>query len=146
MLADHAHNGATVLFSSHQLDLVEHLCEAVAIVDQGRLVAAGAVEELTRGGQPRLAVRVAHDPEGRWTAQLAPGARVEAVERGTVKVAVGDGVDPDAVLDAARAAGRWSTSRSSAAAFPRCSVRRSADPRFAYEPRLVDADAARRPP
>jgi ABC-2 type transport system ATP-binding protein len=105
VLADHAHNGATVLFSSHQLDLVEHLCEAVAIVDQGRLVAAGAVEELSRGGPPRLAVRVADDPAGRWTAHLPPGARVEAVERGTVKVALDGNVDPDAVLDAARAAG-----------------------------------------
>jgi ABC-2 type transport system ATP-binding protein len=105
VLAEHAHNGATVLFSSHQLDLVEHLCEAVAIVDQGRLVAAGAVEELSRGGPPRLAVRVADDPAGRWTAQLPPGARVEAVERGTVKVSLDGNVDPDAVLDAARAAG-----------------------------------------
>jgi ABC-2 type transport system ATP-binding protein len=105
VLADHAHNGATVLFSSHQLDLVEHLCEAVAIVDHGRLVASGTVEELTRGGTPRLAVRVADDPEGRWTARLPPGARPEAIEHGTVTVALDDGVEPDAVLDAARAAG-----------------------------------------
>jgi ABC-2 type transport system ATP-binding protein len=76
-----------------------------AIVDQGRLVAAGTVEELTRGGAPRLAVRVAGDPEGRWTAQLPPGARVEGIEHGTVTVALDDGVEPDAVLDAARAAG-----------------------------------------
>ena len=40
-LAERARAGATVLFSSHQLDLVEHLCEEVAIVDHGRLVAAG---------------------------------------------------------------------------------------------------------
>jgi ABC-2 type transport system ATP-binding protein len=105
VLADHAHNGATVLFSSHQLDLVEHLCEAVAIVDHGRLVASGTVEELTRGGTPRLAVRVADDPEGRWTARLPPGARPEAIEHGTVTVALDAGVEPDAVLDAARAAG-----------------------------------------
>ena len=105
VLAEHAHDGATVLFSSHQLDLVEHLCEAVAIVDQGRVVVAGTVEELTRGGSPRLAVRVAGDPEGRWTAQLPPGARVEAIEHGTVTVALDDGGEPDAVLDAARAAG-----------------------------------------
>jgi ABC-2 type transport system ATP-binding protein len=105
VLAERAHDGATVLFSSHQLDLVEHLCEAVAIVDQGRLVAAGPVEGLTRGGRPRLAVRVAGDPDGRWTAPLPPGAHVQDVEHGTVMLALDDGIAADAVLDVARAAG-----------------------------------------
>jgi ABC-2 type transport system ATP-binding protein len=105
VLAERAHEGATVLFSSHQLDLVEHLCEAVAIVDQGRLVAAGPVDELTRGGRPRLAVRVAGDPDGRWTSSLAPGAHVQSVEHATVMITLDEGVAADAVLDAARAGG-----------------------------------------
>ncbi|MGH9075738.1 MAG: ABC transporter ATP-binding protein, partial [Acidimicrobiales bacterium] len=66
VLAERAGDGATVLFSSHQLDLVEHLCESVAIVHRGRLVASGRVDELSRGGRPRLAVKVAGDAEGRW--------------------------------------------------------------------------------
>ena len=105
VLAERAHGGATVLFSSHQLDLVEHLCEAVAIVDRGRLVAAGPVDELTRGGRPRLAVRVAGDPDGRWASSLPPGARVQSVEHGTVMITLDEGVAADPVLDAARAAG-----------------------------------------
>ncbi len=105
VLAERARDGATVLFSSHQLDLVEHLCEAVAIVDHGRLVAAGTVEELTRGGRPRLAVRVAGDPDGRWMSSLPPGAHERSVERGTVTITLDDGAAADAVLDAARAAG-----------------------------------------
>ena len=51
-LAERAAAGATIVFSSHQLDLVEHLCEEVAIVDHGRLVASGAVSELAHGGPP----------------------------------------------------------------------------------------------
>ena len=105
VLAERAHDGATVLFSSHQLDLVEHLCEAVAIVDRGRLVAAGPVDELTRGGRPRLAVRVAGDPDGRWASSLPPGARVQSVEHATVMITLDEGVAADPVLDAARAAG-----------------------------------------
>ncbi|PZS10901.1 MAG: ABC transporter ATP-binding protein, partial [Solirubrobacterales bacterium] len=105
VLADRAHEGATVLFSSHQLDLVEHLCEAVAIVDQGRLVAAGTVQELSRGGRPRLAVRVAGDPDGNWTVSLPRGAHVQSNEHGTVAIALDDESDADGVLDAARAAG-----------------------------------------
>jgi ABC-2 type transport system ATP-binding protein len=94
-----------VLFSSHQLDLVEHLCEAVAIVDRGRLVAAGPVDELTRGGRPRLAVRVAGDPDGRWASSLPLGAHVQSVEHETVMITLDQGVAADPVLDAARAGG-----------------------------------------
>jgi ABC-2 type transport system ATP-binding protein len=46
LLSDLAAGGATVLFSSHQLDLVEDLCEDVVIVDHGRIVLAGELAEL----------------------------------------------------------------------------------------------------
>jgi ABC-2 type transport system ATP-binding protein len=105
VLADRARDGATVLFSSHQLDLVEHLCEAVAIVDRGKLVAAGTVEELASGGRPRLVVRVAGDEDGAWTSALPPSAQVAANEHGRITLALDDRADADAVLDAARAAG-----------------------------------------
>ena len=59
ILAERARAGVTVLFSSHQLDLVEHICEAVAIIHRGRVVAQGAVADLERGDRPRLTVRVA---------------------------------------------------------------------------------------
>ncbi|MGH9035942.1 MAG: ABC transporter ATP-binding protein, partial [Acidimicrobiia bacterium] len=54
--------GVPVVFSSHQLELVERLCEAVAIVKDGRLVASGTVDEL-RGAGGRT-VRVAVDGAG----------------------------------------------------------------------------------
>ncbi len=41
VLREQAARGVPVLFSSHQLELVEHICEAVAIIDHGRLVACG---------------------------------------------------------------------------------------------------------
>lgn len=46
LLREVARNGATVLFSSHQLDLVEHLCEDVVIIDHGRVVLSGDLEDL----------------------------------------------------------------------------------------------------
>jgi ABC-2 type transport system ATP-binding protein len=46
LLRDLAGAGATVLFSSHQLDLVEDLCEDVVIIDHGRIVRAGDLAEL----------------------------------------------------------------------------------------------------
>ena len=52
VLTEQAAQGRGVLFSSHQLDLVEDLCTSVAIIDHGRLVARGAVEELATQRQP----------------------------------------------------------------------------------------------
>jgi ABC-2 type transport system ATP-binding protein len=106
VLRERAAAGVTVLFSSHQLDLVEHLCEAVAIVHRGRLVAEGRVDELGRGPHRRLAVRVAGDPEARWAAALDGRVRVATVRAGgVVALELAEGADPQAVLDAARAAG-----------------------------------------
>lgn len=58
IIAERADAGASVLFSSHQLDIVEELCEQVVIVASGRCVAAGAITDL-RSGSPtrRLTVR-----------------------------------------------------------------------------------------
>ena len=53
VLREQAARGVPVLFSSHQLELVEHICESVAIIDRGRLIACGAVDELRAGG-PRM--------------------------------------------------------------------------------------------
>ena len=105
VLAERAATGATVLFSSHQLDLVQDLCEAVAIIHRGRLVAEGGLAELRRGGEPRLAVRVAGDPEGRWAEGLSGTARIVGLTADTVLLALSPGADAQLILDAARAAG-----------------------------------------
>jgi ABC-2 type transport system ATP-binding protein len=106
ILAERARAGVTVLFSSHQLDLVEHICEAVAIIHRGRVVTQGAVADLERGDRPRLAVRVAGDRAGDWAARLDPGvASVEQVNSGLVILTLAPGADSQKVLDTARAAG-----------------------------------------
>lgn len=105
VLEERATEGATVLFSSHQLDLVQDLCKAVAIIHGGRLVAEGDIEDLRRGGQPRLAVRVADDPEGRWARRLTGIADFASIKAGTVLLVLAPDTDAQVVLDAARAAG-----------------------------------------
>jgi ABC-2 type transport system ATP-binding protein len=105
VLSDYAAGGVPVVFSSHQLELVERLCEAVAIIKDGRLVASGTVEELREREADGRRVRVDVDAPGDdWLATI-PGAEVlDRGPRGTL-VALNDGVGPDAVLDAARRAG-----------------------------------------
>jgi ABC-2 type transport system ATP-binding protein len=105
VLRELADGGVPVLFSSHQLELVERLCESVAIVKDGRLVASGKVDDLRSAGAAALTVRVAvAGGREEWLAAV-PGA--EVVDRGPdgVLVALQDGAGPEAVLDAARATG-----------------------------------------
>jgi ABC-2 type transport system ATP-binding protein len=107
VLAEEAARGVPVLFSSHQLELVERLCEAVAIIKDGRLVASGRVEELReRGATDRRRVRVefAGAPPAGWTGPLWGVREVQLLPRGAV-LELEDGTGPDAVLDVARAAG-----------------------------------------
>jgi ABC-2 type transport system ATP-binding protein len=105
VLRELADGGVPVLFSSHQLELVERLCESVAIVKDGRLVASGKVADLRSAGAAALTVRVAVAGGGEEWLAAVPGA--EVVDRGPdgVLVALQDGAGPEGVLDAARATG-----------------------------------------
>jgi ABC-2 type transport system ATP-binding protein len=105
VLAERAAAGVTMLFSSHQLDLVEHLCESVAIIHRGALVAYGKVADLTASGPLRVFVRVAGDEAGRWALGLGDIAVVEKVTGGTAVLGLRNRADAQAVLDRARAPG-----------------------------------------
>jgi ABC-2 type transport system ATP-binding protein len=102
VLADIASSGATVVFSSHQLDLVEDRCRSVAILDKGRLVASGTVDDLTTAGRTRLVVEVGGAPDG-WASSIN-GVTVSEAESGgqRVRLVLDDGVDPQKVLRAAQ--------------------------------------------
>ncbi len=97
--------GVPVIFSSHQLELVERLCEAVAIVRDGRLVAEGTVEEL-RSPRGRRLLQVNVQNGGRWTKNLRGVAAVEDKGREGVLLSLDENADEQEVLAAARDAGR----------------------------------------
>ena len=105
VLVDQARAGCCVLFSSHQLDLVEDLCEQVTIIDHGSLVISGTVDDLATSGARRLVVRVAGDRTADWANGL-PGVSVSEASAGAVRLVLDDEVDSDVVLKAAMAAGR----------------------------------------
>jgi ABC-2 type transport system ATP-binding protein len=110
VLRERAAAGVPVLFSSHQLELVQRLCDRVAIIKDGRLVAAGTVPELrAQGGTGAWRVVVRGAAAG-W-AQRLHGVRVISDDDddddggGGTLVTIEDG-DEQALLDGARAAGR----------------------------------------
>jgi ABC-2 type transport system ATP-binding protein len=105
ILFERAREGAAVVFSSHQLELVERICDRVSIVSRGRVVAAGGVDELRRQrSSPRLRVHVDDAPAG-WLEEVT-GAKVVGGEGEGLLVELRDGADDQQVLDAARRAGR----------------------------------------
>jgi ABC-2 type transport system ATP-binding protein len=87
LIAQIAADGATVLFSSHQLDLVEDLCEDVVIVDHGRVVMAGELTELrTRVPHRLVDVRV-RGAAPDWS--TIAGVEVIANDDGSTRLRVG---------------------------------------------------------
>jgi ABC-2 type transport system ATP-binding protein len=71
--------GRTVLLSSHLLDEVEKICDAVAIVDRGRVVVQGSIEELKASGE--RTVLIGTPDEHRAQAALVGHAAVQSIER-----------------------------------------------------------------
>jgi ABC-2 type transport system ATP-binding protein len=97
--------GRTVLFSSHQLDLVQDLCEDIAMVDRGRTVLLGSVATLrASSGRRQLRLHV-EAPTHDWLVAF-PDITVVSDQADELRLALPPGIDPLTVLDAARAAGR----------------------------------------
>jgi len=103
-LRQRAREGRIVLFSSHQLDLVQDLCEEIVMVDRGRVVLEGPVVGL-RAASGQRQLRLHLDTVDRGWLQAFPGVAVVGDEADELRLALPPGVDPLAVLDAARAAG-----------------------------------------
>ncbi len=106
LLVQSAATGVAVVFSSHQLDLVEDVCQDVVIIDHGKVVLAGAVEELKAASPHRsLEVIVNGDP---WVPVL-PSGTVTSKQDGRLRVLVDASVDLGEILASARRVGEVTT-------------------------------------
>jgi len=67
IIRDFGRRGRTVLLTTHYMDEAERLCDRVAIVDQGRVIALGTPRELiaSLGGEHVIEFTVAADPDTR---------------------------------------------------------------------------------
>jgi ABC-2 type transport system ATP-binding protein len=103
VLREQADAGISVLFSSHQLELVEQLCDRVGIIRGGRMLAAGSVRELRSGSAPRYWVDAPEAPAG-WVEKV-PGATVVRVDGSRTLVELQTPAGDQALLQAALVTG-----------------------------------------
>ncbi len=103
VLRDRAARGATVLFSSHQLDLVEALCDDVVIIAAGRDVLAGSLDEVRSSTQHR---RVELRLAGGQVPPAPEGVEPVAERDGLVTWRVPADTDPVSLLDGVRTHGQ----------------------------------------
>lgn len=102
VLEDFSARGAAILFSSHQLDLVEHICEDVAIVNDGEIVVQGRLAAIREDAAYR---RVEIWVDGAlWDPPVHGAHRVDA--GGRTHHIVNSDTDVETVLSLARDAGQ----------------------------------------
>ena len=81
-------DGATVVYTSHYMEEVERLCQRIAILDHGKVIACGSLDELIAMTGGKSSVEVEFDPSDREkvgnVADLTPLPPLHKVERGSV--------------------------------------------------------------
>jgi ABC-2 type transport system ATP-binding protein len=93
--------GRTLIFSTHQMEAAEAMCESVAIIDHGRLVAGGPLRELKRASG-RQWIRLAIDgpsPSPSWL-EAVPGVDVVRRDATGAELELLPGAAPAAILEA----------------------------------------------
>jgi ABC-2 type transport system ATP-binding protein len=97
--------GRTLIFSTHQMETVEAMCESIAIIDRGRVVIGGPLRQIKRDNGRRL-VKLSVDDDHRlgWLAAIK-GARILRPGIDRTEIELDEGVEPASILAAAVAAG-----------------------------------------
>jgi ABC-2 type transport system ATP-binding protein len=104
MLRRQAGSGVPVLFSSHQLELIERLCDAVVLIAEGRVVADGTIDQVRATRSRRLLrVEVVGAPAD-WF-EAVRGVRPDRGSGNGAVFELEEGVDEQRVLDVARSVG-----------------------------------------
>ncbi len=97
--------GRTLVFSTHQMEAVEAMCESVAIVDRGRVVIGGTLQAVKRStGRRMIRIAVADEHRLPWLADVR-GARILRPGIDRTEIELDPGTEPDEVLAAAVRAG-----------------------------------------
>jgi ABC-2 type transport system ATP-binding protein len=81
--------GRTVLLSSHLLDEIERTCDAAAILDDGKVIAQGPLDELTAGGPRAIDITCSHPDQAAALLRGMPGIARAIDHVGSLRVELG---------------------------------------------------------
>ena len=142
--------GRTIVFSTHQMEAAEALCESLAIVDHGRVVAGGTLAEVKRASRARtVRLGVAGETMPDWLASVCPASRPSGPGAGFAEIELDAGRRARGVLAGGARARRAGDPLRGRRAVARGGLhrarrppgrRRRGDPRHDV-PAIADADA-----
>ena len=93
--------GKTILFSTHQLEQAEELCQDIVIISKGQSVVQGSVREVKRQHGSNVArLKLDNDPEAIWLEQL-PGVHVTKRRQDYIEMQLQANLNPNLIVEAA---------------------------------------------
>ena len=93
--------GKTLIFSTHQLEQVEELCQDVVIINKGQTIVQGSVREVKRQhGRNVARLKLDNDPESRWLEQL-PGVQVTKRRQDYIEMQIQSNLNPNLIVEEA---------------------------------------------
>ena len=93
--------GKTIIFSTHQLEQAEELCQDIVIINKGQSVVQGSVREVKRQqGRNVARLKLDNDPEVSWLEQL-PGVQVTKRREDYIEMQLPASLNPNVIVEAA---------------------------------------------
>jgi ABC-2 type transport system ATP-binding protein len=93
--------GKTIIFSTHQLEQVEELCQDVVIINKGQVIVQGSVREVKRQhGRNRALLKLDNDPQARWLDGL-PGVQVTKRRQDYIEMQIRANQSPNLIVEEA---------------------------------------------
>ncbi len=93
--------GKTLIFSTHQLEQVEELCEDVVIISKGQAVVQGSVREIKqKSGRNVIRLKLDNDTEAPWLEAL-DGVHVTKKRQDYIEMQIQASINPNQIIEAA---------------------------------------------
>lgn len=93
--------GKTIIFSTHQLEQVEELCQDVVIINKGQTIVQGSVREVKRQhGRNVARLKLDNDAEARWLEEL-PGVQVTKRRQDYIEMQIRANPNPNLIVEEA---------------------------------------------
>src|SRR5579884_4226013 len=93
--------GKTIIFSTHQLEQAEELCQDIVIINKGQSIVQGSVREIKqKSGRNVARLKLDNDPQAPWLEQL-PGVQVTKRREDYIEMQIQANLNPNVIVEAA---------------------------------------------